>query len=329
MATDSVIEQVRSAAKQLRCGLLPLVARAQGAASEGKDYAIVENALSECLATLAVLGIWGPENRVPSSEIWNVAGDILTRGWLQHQAWRKPRGYAGDFEMLARIHDRQLCDDPLGRLFDRYFQAQAAPQAVRHRMQMVTDEIVKWVRSNLDETRIVSFGSGPGLDVLDSIEQLSPADRPRATFTLMDLDPRALEFAQARLEPHAQGARLHFVNENLFRLAKNPRVAKWLDGADLVFCTGLFDYLDDSTAAAMLSVLWQQIAAGGKLWVFNFSPVNPTRAYMEWLGNWYLTYRSEGQLQSLAALAGIPPECFMFGAEPLEVNLFVAATKPA
>jgi hypothetical protein len=102
-----------------------------------------------------------------------------------------------------------------------------------------------------------------------------------------------------------------------------------LAGADLIFCTGLFDYLDDPTAAEMLSVLWQQLGAGGQLRVFNFSPVNPTRAYMEWLGNWYLTYRTDSQMQSLAAAAGIPPECCAIGAEPLGVNLFVTATKPA
>jgi len=40
--------------------------------------------------------------------------------------------------------------------------------------------------------------------------------------------------------------------------------------------------------------------------VFNFAPSNPSRAYMEWLGNWYLTYRDEAAVARLvqAAIGG-------------------------
>jgi extracellular factor (EF) 3-hydroxypalmitic acid methyl ester biosynthesis protein len=90
----------------------------------------------------------------------------------------------------------------------------------------------------------------------------------------------------------------------------------------------MFDYLDDAAAIAMLRALEARLAPGGKLTVFQFAPHNPTRAYMEWLGNWYLTYRDANQLQSLVHSAGVPPAQVRFGAEPLGVDLFATIDCP-
>ena len=106
------------------------------------SFLAVEAAIERCLAELVGTGCWGEADRTPSSELWNVAGQWLHIGSLQTQARFKPRGYAGDFEMLAKICDDFRCHDPLGRTFDRYFQNQAAPHAVRNRTQLAADAIV-------------------------------------------------------------------------------------------------------------------------------------------------------------------------------------------
>ncbi len=59
------------------------------------------------------------------------------------------------------------------------------------------------------------------------------------------------------------------------------------------------------------------------LLVWNFAPHNPTRAYMEWIGNWYLTYRTGSGLERLAIGAGIPQGRFSLGSEALGVNLIL------
>jgi hypothetical protein len=61
--------------------------------------------------------------------------------------------------------------------------------------------------------------------------------------------------------------------------------------------------------------------------VMQFAPHNPSRALMEWIGNWQLIYRDESQLRQIVAAAGIPPAAARFGAEPLGVDLYVTATK--
>ena len=67
------------------------------------DTAGVANVMNQLLSQLSATGIWGPDNRLPSSELWKRAGDVLSVGSLQLHARTKPFGYAGDFEMLARI----------------------------------------------------------------------------------------------------------------------------------------------------------------------------------------------------------------------------------
>ncbi|MEN6496435.1 MAG: hypothetical protein ABFD16_19290, partial [Thermoguttaceae bacterium] len=99
--------------------------------------------------------------------------------------------------------------------------------------------------------------------------------------------------------------------------------------ADFLVCSGLFDYLTDEGGAALLGSFWRQLAPGGLLLVGNFAPHNPSRAYMEWIGNWYLTYRTAGQLEQVAHQAGIPADCVAIGSEEVGVDLFLMATKPS
>jgi len=320
---------VRRAAATLRERLIAVESQLGMQHEPDAAYLDVAAAIDVCLAELRTTGLWGVENRLPSSELWNAAGEILCRGWLQNQARIKPRGYAGDYEMLSRIYENRLCDDPLGRLFDRYFQGQTAPQAVRNRMRMMADWIVEGVRNSSagSPLKVAIVGSAFGSDVCDAVTQLSIEERKRLAVTLLDMDPAALAYATQQLDGYLPAHRLHTAVTNVFRLFERPRLAEPLAGTDLLLCPGLFDYLDDSQAANVLRVFWQQIAPGGRLAVFQFAPHNPTRAYMEWLGNWYLVYRDADQLRSLAIGAGIPPAAVSLGAEPQGVDLLLIASQ--
>ncbi len=287
-------------------------------------------ALQRAVEGLSATGCWGSGNRGPSQWLWAIAGDWLECGALQWRARSKPRGYAGDFEMLSMIVTREICDHPLGAAFDRYFQAQAAPQAVRNRTKLVGDAIAAYVRQHpTGAIRVVSIGSGPAWDLQRACDQLSPRQRQQLHLILLDLDPAALADASSRLEPQVPGGRLQPIRENLFRLTQPERSRRYLDGADILVCTGLFDYLDDDDAAAMLSRFWQALPAGGRAWVFNFAPHNPSRAYMEWIGNWYLIYRTADQMDRLASRAGIAPHQVQIAAEPSGIDLYWHISKPA
>ncbi len=288
--------------------------------------------MDECLAKLRSTGLWGPDNRWPSAELWNIAGPLLERGWLLNRARTKPRGYAGDYELLGRMYGSELCNDPLGRLLDRYFQEDAAPVAVRNRMRMIADWITGEVRQRHaaganPAIRIAIVGSAFGLDVRDALLQLPEEERASVAVTLLDLDPAAVDFARSQLEPLVPSKRLTTASGSILKLPVRPKLAAPLAGTDLLFCPGIFDYLADEEAAAMLRLFYGALAAGGRMTVFQFASHNPSRALMEWIGNWYLIYREEAELRDVVEQAAIPSSAATFGAEPLGVDLYVTARK--
>lgn len=290
--------------------------------------ALVDDALSRCMARLGKTGCWGQPNRLPSSELWRIAGPLLEVGWLEHRARFKPRGYAGDFEMLDRICRQTCCDHPLGRALDRYFLRQAAPQAVRTRTQQMAAALVAdRLRRPTADYHAVSVGSGPAGDIASALAMLPEDRRAGLRVTLLEVDPDALDFAQARLEPVLSPALLECERTNLFRLPKTADGGRLLAQPDFLVCPGLFDYLDEGPAIAMLELFWRQLAPGGLLLVGNFAPHNPTRAYMEWIGNWYLIYRTAAQLEQLARHAAIPSDQFTITSERLGLDLFLVAQK--
>jgi hypothetical protein len=291
---------------------------------------LAREALQRALDQLSGTGCWGEANRLPSSTLWRIAGEWLEVGELQWRARTKPRGYAGDFEMLTQIAVKHVCEHPLGAAFDRFFQAQAAPQAVRNRTALIATAVANLARRRpADPVRVVSVGSGPALDLRQACHSLTPPQRRRLQFVLLDLDPAALDYARSQLAPLVEPSQLQLVRENLFRLAPSSRRSDCLDEADMLVCSGLFDYLDDASAAALLARFWQALRPAGEAWVFNFAPHNPSRIYMEWIGNWYLIYRIPEQMCAVAAQAGIPHQHVRISAEPSGVNLYWQITRPA
>jgi extracellular factor (EF) 3-hydroxypalmitic acid methyl ester biosynthesis protein len=293
--------------------------------AEGRDVAPL---LDAGLARLSQSGLWGPENREPSFAMWQEAGEILQAGWLQLRAREKPRGYAGDHEMLGAIYHNRVTDDPLGAKFDRFFLAQAAPLAVRNRMQLVRDQIIERLSFAKRPQKIVVVGSGSGLEIADALRLIKKDCSLAHELLLLDLDPVALEEAEKKLRPHLHGAKLECRAENLVRLPSRLRNAARLANADLLICTGFFDYLDEVSAAEMLSLFWTSLQPGGRALVFNFAPWNPTRAYMEWIGNWYLIYRTRPDLVQLAEAACIPSANYQISSEATGIDLLLQLDKP-
>jgi extracellular factor (EF) 3-hydroxypalmitic acid methyl ester biosynthesis protein len=326
---DELMVTARIAAEQLVRDLERARQLTREWADEKLTDVLVDTAISTSLHQLARTGCWGEANRVASGEFWRIAGPLLAVGRLQRHARLKPRGYAGDYQMLDWICSGDCCDHPLGRAFDRYFQCQAAPQAVRSRtIQTAAALVTHCLQTDAARLHVVSLGAGPAIDIGQALSLLSEERRARLRVTLLDLDPEALDSAHRRLKPLLPSDAVECIRENLFRLPQRRHPEKILGSPSFLVCSGLFDYLGDVTATDMLRLLWQRLGEGGQLLVGNFMPHNPTRAYMEWIGNWYLIYRTADELERLGVQAGIPGDLFSISTERLGVDLFLIARKP-
>ena len=68
---------------------------------------------------------------------------------------------------------------------------------------------------------------------------------------------------------------------------------------DLIYSTGLFDYLNKSTGRRLVSTLFRMLNPGGKLVVANFMPGIRDVGYMEAFMDWKLIYRNRQDMVDL------------------------------
>jgi SAM-dependent methyltransferase len=235
---------------------------------------------------------------------------ISTTNCIQGFGFLKPHGYAGDYEIIDRIYTGWVSDDLSLRKWDEYFHVQPAPRAVRNRkayFHRVLDRL-KLARP-IHRVHVLNVGSGPARDVYEYLAQSN-----KFRFECIDLDTRAIEFAKCLCRSYQD--RVVFRRENVLRLCLDRQF-------DLIWSAGLFDYLADQMFLMVLRRLVPIIRPSGELVIGNFSKDNPSRYWMEAVGDWKLHHRTESELRALAHAAGVDDQRLSIGAEPEGVNLFL------
>jgi hypothetical protein len=230
-------------------------------------------------------------------------GALIDLSPVAARCFRKPLGYAGDFEMMNMIYRNESLGDTLfGRSLSRAFLDSDAGQAVRHRVRYLAGKI-KAAAARVGPrrpARILSVAAGPAIE-LQQILRTDPTllEAGRVEIALLDQDASALRHAREQIEARATQAG---VEVTLQRLNTSIRtvIAEGLDGSyDLIYSAGLFDYLKNRTARAAGARLVEALAPGGHAVIGNFGTANPTRPLLELILDWPLLHRSASDLRQL------------------------------
>lgn len=220
---------------------------------------------------------------------------LLQSRHLSH-CLEKPRGYAGDFEVMEHICDQvPISTNPLGRWLERWFFGRFPPYlSVRQRVLMLARTLRGEVGRGADHVLNVACGAAPELRMLGAGELPRRVD-------LVDQDAGALAHAVGRLAqvtgidpPAGVTPYPHPIRALLSR----PDI---LPGPySMIYSMGLYDYLDRRTAVALTRALWQRLAPGGLLVVGNYHGHHWSRYVMEAVMDWFLIYRDPEVLLDLA-----------------------------
>jgi SAM-dependent methyltransferase len=217
----------------------------------------------------------------------------------------KPRGYAGDSEIMRMIYDNAYRGDSLfARLLHKHALERTGAHAVRNRRVLVADAL----RSYREETasgqpvRVLSVACGPGRELADII--LTQTDAKNFTFRMFDQDQYALMEAaklvntiEVRLDT---AIRADYVRESVrTMLATRELDAEW-GQYDFIYSMGLFDYLTPPVARAVLRKLYGLLSPGGQIIIGNFHVDNPSRIYMEYWLDWKIYHRDQDGMLALA-----------------------------
>ena len=256
----------------------------------------------------------GVDAKSDVDEIRSALAVSLGLDTLQGFALRKPHGYPGDFEIIDHIYLEHCAEEPRCRRWDQYFHAQAATRAVRNRksyFHRILDQLNEGVSGLI---RVLNVASGPCRCVH---QWLSAHPESNIRFDCIDNDQEALRYAATLNAEYLDRVMLAYGNALKTELTHRYH---------LIWVAGLCDYLSDSRMVSLVRRLSTALVPGAELVLGNFGDFNPTRPYMEIVGDWRLTHRSADSLLILARGAGIDLVNAKIGAEQEGVNLFLHVT---
>jgi extracellular factor (EF) 3-hydroxypalmitic acid methyl ester biosynthesis protein len=169
--------------------------------------------------------------------------------------------------------------------------------------------------------------------VLNFLEQQSICDR--AELTLLDFNDETLTYARNILETakrkHQRATPIQFIKKSVFQILKGK--SKSVEGPsetkyDLIYCAGLFDYLNDQVCQQLTGLLYDMLAPSGLLITTNVDVSNPIQHWLGSILEWRLIYRSGRQYETLGA--HLPnKEDIRIWSDETGVNLFFEMRKAA
>lgn len=266
------------------------------------------------------------EDRIWTADLSNFRDHPMTSTVHQdpftRRAFEKPRGYAGDAELLDYIYGIEERWAPpemssVGKSIFEYTTASPAPEGVRARRGFVADlidaasaknrdvEILSIAAGHLREAHISAairrsrFGRVVALDA--DRESLDLVDREYGTFGVETIEANVRELMTGRFD---------------------------LGKFDLIYSTGLFDYLNERAARNLVTRTFDMLNPGGELVIANFLPGIRDIGYMDVFMDWQLVYRSRKEVIDMTM--GIPLEeiaGIQLFAEDNQNIIFLSVTK--
>lgn len=211
------------------------------------------------------------------------------------RAFSKPRGYAGDAKLLDYIYGREEGwpvpegTSDLGKQVFHFTTGSAACEAVRARRGFIAD-LVDQIAGETLSPHILSVACGHLREAL----LCSTIKRRRfGRYVALDSDQQSLEEV-ARCHGH------HGV-QTCQASIRNLLVGRTdLGSFDLVYSTGLYDYLALPAAQRLTQSLFRMLRPRGKLLIANFLPGILDLGYMETYMAWKLLFRTRQDMLLLA-----------------------------
>jgi extracellular factor (EF) 3-hydroxypalmitic acid methyl ester biosynthesis protein len=280
--------------------------RAMIASLRGDFFAFVDAHMADLAALVA--GYTREEHERHGFYLRRQAWQFITASAFLMRTNLKPRGYAGDAEMMQMVYDNSYAGPTVfARLMHKHPIETAAAEAVRNRRRLVP-RVLRDTRRRFASLpdgafSFLSVAAGPASELEDIFT--SREDCARMRCTLLDQDPHALAYARdgvARLERSLGGRlRVEWLQDSVRTMLRLPRATDRLGQHHFIYSMGLFDYLTTPVARATLARLYELLLPGATLVVGNYHVAMPCKMYMEYWADWRLLYRTEPEMLALAA----------------------------
>jgi SAM-dependent methyltransferase len=276
---------------------------------QAAGYALMDDAQAMLLSGNAkagmdhvILGMREIKNRYPATEWRDFAqttflGHPVTQ--LIHQcpftyhSFSKPRGYAGDAELLDFIYGfKQPSQNlaTLGREILEHRVNSPISSSVKARKDVLARTIDDVASEATHPTRILSIACG---HLREAKESVAVQEGSIGQLVAFDQDPLSLEVIDREFD----NGSIQTIRGSVTTLVRQKQS---FENLDLVYAAGLYDYLSQPFATRLTKIMFDMLRPGGKLLVANFIPDHREVGYMETFMQWQLIYRTESQLADVA-----------------------------
>ena len=222
--------------------------------------------------------------------------ETLHRDPFTRRSFEKPRGFPGDAVLLDFIYGRtdtaqppDADTEPLAHGIYSYTVNAPAPRAVRYRRSLIA-RLVDQTAESFRDPRILSLACGhlreaelSGALQNESVSEWCGVDQDRECIGHL-----AKSFASCPcVRPVVASIREIISGKRTFT------------GYHFVYAAGLFDYLQDAPARALVERMFNAAVPGGSVLVTNFLPGVHDVGYMESVMDWHLVCRTESEVLGL------------------------------
>lgn len=237
-------------------------------------------------------------------QVWDIilSSEFMTRTNL------KPRGYAGDSEMMRMIYENSYRGNgTFSRALYKFSLEHPAAQAVRNRRVLVP-RVLRNVQDEFSSInsgvfKFISIACGPAYELNDIFT--NEDDVRRMHCTLMDQDDEAIREAGENINQIEKRigykVNVSYLKDSVRTMLMTGDLTQKWGKFNYIYSMGLFDYLTPPVAKAVAEKLYSLLEPGGKIFIGNFHFNNKSRWFMEYWHDWVLYYRSEDDFYALFA----------------------------
>jgi extracellular factor (EF) 3-hydroxypalmitic acid methyl ester biosynthesis protein len=248
-----------------------------------------------------------------------------------YRTYRKPLGYAGDYEMVnMMLRDPREGSSLFAKVFNVWLLQQPSASAHRNRIEFLKRRLIEETATATRAgrtARILDLGCGPAREIQDFLAESELSNH--AEFTLMDFNEETLQHAAQALRQKQQQYRRNFsvqlVKRSVQQLLKDMVRADGISRGnkfDFIYCAGLFDYLPDRTCKQLMTLFYQSLAPKGLVLTTNVSPFSPNRGSLELILDWHLIYRDAARVVELRP-HGLSRDSACVSSDDTGVNVFL------
>ena len=253
-------------------------------------------------------------------------------GWAR--CYYKPAGYPGDYKIMNYGYERRPEGETVREKF-LHLLGMIASKAIVCRMETLADLISGYAlsRTGIADAEkgvrfsITSVGSGPARE-LEDILKATPA-HIGWDVTLIDQEPEALNYVYSRIVDVEGRERLNLNALNIsFRDMLSPsRDASSFMENDIIYSSGLVDYLNPLLAQRFVKRLYEYVKPGGQVIIGNVNDAPTGMIWpLEYITDWSLYFRTEDDMRAIAQ--DIPGASVSVISDPMKAIHFLVVEKP-